>query len=148
MGEVVENVVELLAPQAHAKGLDLTSYIPANVPCRLHGDPGRLRQMLLNLVSNAIKFTDQGGITIELAKSDEDDEQVSLRFAISDTGIGIAPTAQNRLFKRFSQIDTSTTRRHGGTGLGLSICRELAVRMGAPSVSKVCSARAAHSGSR
>jgi signal transduction histidine kinase/DNA-binding response OmpR family regulator len=127
---VMDSVVELLAPQAQAKGLDLINYIPADVPGLLHGDAGRLRQILLNLVSNAIKFTDEGGITIEVSKSSEEEDEVTLRFAVSDTGIGIAPAAQNKLFQQFSRADSSVTRRHGGTGLGLSICRELAIRMG------------------
>ena len=130
LDEVMESVIELLAPQAQAKGLDLINYIPADVPTLLHGDAGRLRQILLNLLGNAIKFTDNGGITIEVSKPNEEEKQVTLRFAISDTGIGIAPEAQSKLFQRFSQADSSVTRRHGGTGLGLSICRELAVRMG------------------
>jgi CheY-like chemotaxis protein len=127
---VMDSVVELLAPQAQAKGLDLVNYIPADVPGLLHGDAGRLRQILLNLVSNGIKFTDDGGITIEVSKSSEEEDEVTLRFAVSDTGIGIAPATQNRLFQQFSRADSSVTRRHGGTGLGLSICRELAIRMG------------------
>ena len=121
----IEAVLELVVSRAHTKGIELACFIAPEVPLKLNGDPGRLRQVLLNLLSNAVKFTEVGGVSliVELARSDENGAK--LRFAVRDTGIGIAREAQSRLFHQFSQVDASTTRRFGGTGLGLAICKQL-----------------------
>ncbi len=127
---VVESVVELLATRARSKGIELASFVSPKLPERLHGDVGRLRQILLNLVGNAIKFTKEGGVTVEVnpAAGQERirDSGLTLRMEVTDTGIGIAQADQRRLFERFTQGDASMTRRYGGTGLGLAICKQLA----------------------
>ncbi len=128
--EVVDEVVEILAPQAHAEALALTACVQRDVPERLRGDPGRLRQVLLNLVGNAIKFTPRGEVVVRVACAAETPESVVLRFEVADTGIGIPPDARARLFQPFSQVDSSTTRRYGGTGLGLAIAKRLVELMG------------------
>ena len=125
----VEEVLELLAPQAHKKGLEITALIDPNVPNDLLGDSGRLRQILTNLVGNAIKFTAQGEVVVRVEK-DQADPTSKILFSIIDTGIGIAREEQKRLFTPFSQVDASTTRRYGGTGLGLAICRQIVSLMG------------------
>ncbi len=126
----LEDVTDLLALKAHEKGLEYIAVIQPEVPSLLRGDPGRLRQILVNLVGNSIKFTDEGEVTIWVALDSEDATHVTIKFSISDTGIGILPIDQNRLFKSFSQVDSSTTRKFGGTGLGLAISRQLAELMG------------------
>lgn len=123
--QVVEETIAALAPRAHAKELELNLIIPADFPAQRLGDPTRLRQVLSNLVSNAIKFTQRGEVTVEVCASGE-----NVRFKVQDTGIGISPDAQARLFQPFTQADASTTRRFGGTGLGLAICRQLIQKMG------------------
>jgi len=130
--QILEDVGELLALRAHEKNLELTCLIDADVPTRLRGDPSRLRQILLNLGSNAVKFTHQGAVTIRVARAPggAGAESETLRFTIVDTGIGITAEQQRLLFNAFTQADNSTTRRYGGTGLGLSISRELAALMG------------------
>ena len=128
--EVLEETVELLAERAQSKGLQLGSLIGPAAPRGVRGDPGRLRQVILNLTGNAIKFTERGEVFVEIASVEESAEEVLLRFEISDTGTGIAPEAQARLFQPFSQADSSTTRKYGGTGLGLVICKQLVERMG------------------
>jgi signal transduction histidine kinase/CheY-like chemotaxis protein/HPt (histidine-containing phosphotransfer) domain-containing protein len=131
---VIEGVLDLLAERAHAKGLELISVIDAGLPVVLGGDPGRLRQVLLNLGGNAIKFTESGEVVVSVARDTSgpvpDGDGVMLRFAVNDTGIGIPEEARNRLFQPFTQADMSTTRRFGGTGLGLSISKQLAELMG------------------
>lgn len=129
-GATVEDTLALLAESAHAKGLELTSYVAPEVPDVLLGDPGRLRQIVTNLVGNAIKFTEVGEVAVRLDVAADDAESVTLRCAVRDTGIGIPPEAQARVFESFSQADGSITRRHGGTGLGLTIARQLAAMMG------------------
>jgi two-component system, sensor histidine kinase and response regulator len=126
----IEDVVGLLGEQAAAKGLELTTLVHEGVPDVLRGDPGRLRQVLFNLVGNAIKFTQRGEVVVRVALADASDDAVTLRCEVSDTGIGIDPAAQARLFQPFTQADTSTSRRYGGTGLGLAICRRLVEIMG------------------
>jgi PAS domain S-box-containing protein len=127
----LEDVTSLLGERATSKGLELTSVVHERVPRMVCGDPGRLRQILVNLVSNAIKFTDHGEVVIRAQLVESRPESgVLLRFEVIDTGIGISPETQARLFKAFSQADSSTTRRYGGTGLGLAICRRLAALMG------------------
>jgi PAS domain S-box-containing protein len=126
----VEEVIMLLVEQVHSKKLRLSSVIGANVPDVVRGDAGRLRQVLTNLVSNAIKFTPHGGITIRVAKETESETQVVLRLEVADTGIGVPEEARACLFQPFSQVDASTTRKYGGTGLGLAICKQLVNLMG------------------
>ncbi|MGB0671501.1 MAG: response regulator, partial [Rhodospirillales bacterium] len=128
--EMVEGVVDLMASQAHKKKLDIVAYVPAHLPSRLIGDPARLRQILMNLCSNAVKFTEVGGIKVEVELLNRWADSVMIRFEVSDTGIGIAPEDQGKLFQLFSQVDGSVARRFGGTGLGLAICRQLVELMG------------------
>ena len=125
----VQEVVELLADRARGKGLRLVTAIDEGVLELLSGDPVRLRQVLANLVSNAVKFTEQGEVAIRVSSVAEGAESVVLRFEVRDTGIGIPPEAQARIFEPFSQADGSTTRRYGGTGLGLTIARQLVEMM-------------------
>jgi signal transduction histidine kinase/CheY-like chemotaxis protein len=125
----VEDSLDVLAERAQGKGLELACVFQPDVPRVVTGDPGRLRQVLLNLVGNAIKFTHEGGVVVRVSRT-RGDETGAVRFEVADTGIGIANDAQERLFQPFSQADTSTTRRYGGTGLGLVICRRLAEAMG------------------
>ena len=128
--EHLHEVTLLLRPVADEKGLTLSASVAGDVPTRLAGDPVRLRQMLTNLVGNAIKFTSRGSISVTAEVVDVDAESTSLRYSVQDTGIGIDPEVHNRLFESFSQADVSTTRRFGGTGLGLAITRRLATLMG------------------
>lgn len=123
-------VSDTLAFKAHQKGLEFICLVEPNVPSLLHGDPGRLRQIILNLAGNAVKFTDQGEVVIQVALKGQDDHKVRLFFTVSDTGIGIDQKKLQDLFNPFSQADSSTTRKFGGTGLGLSICRQLSEIMG------------------
>jgi signal transduction histidine kinase/DNA-binding response OmpR family regulator len=132
---VVEEVLDLLAERAHAKGLELVSVIDAGLPTFVRGDPGRLRQVLTNLTGNAIKFTERGEVVVSVTRADSASEidaerPATLRFSVADTGIGIASSARASLFQPFSQADMSTTRRFGGTGLGLSISKQLVALMG------------------
>ena len=127
---IVEEVVELLSLRAHAKGLEMTSVLPPDLPSQVCGDPGRLRQVLMNLLGNAVKFTEQGQVVVAAEVIGRDGEKVLVRFAVRDTGIGVAPSARARLFESFVQGDSSTTRRYGGTGLGLAISRQLVQLMG------------------
>jgi PAS domain S-box-containing protein len=128
--QTVEDVVQLLHVQAKAKGLVLTSSIALEIPDSAIGDPHRLRQILNNLTANAIKFTAQGSVTVHADMEARVNGTVTIRFAISDTGIGISQEQIGALFSPFVQADASTTRKYGGTGLGLSICKQLAGMMG------------------
>ena len=137
LGEVVEHVVDIVTHRAHAKGLELSYFIAPEISRDLRGDPGRIQQVLLNLATNAVKFTEDGEISIQVEPAPRGDTELcedlhddTIRFSVRDTGIGIAPDDQNRLFQAFSQIDSSTTRRYGGTGLGLRISRQLVQLMG------------------
>jgi signal transduction histidine kinase/CheY-like chemotaxis protein len=121
----VQGVTHLLAAQAQAKGIALIYEAPAGLPTWLNADSARLRQVLVNLVGNAIKFTHTGGVTVRVAY-----EAGQLKIAVSDSGEGIAADVRDRLFRRFSQVDGSVSRRHGGTGLGLAICKSLVALMG------------------
>lgn len=128
--EIVKAVVRVMQPNAAAKNLTLHTHIDPALPRLIEGDPTRLRQILFNLTSNAIKFTEKGRVDIRLeARKNENGEALAV-ISIEDTGIGIAPETQSKLFERFSQLDSSISRTHGGTGLGLAICQELTFLMG------------------
>jgi PAS domain S-box-containing protein len=127
--DVIDQVADVLALPAQQKGLELLFTAPPDLPTRLRGDPTRLRQILVNLGANAIKFTEQGSVTMGLEVVHQGEQDVMLHGWVRDTGIGMTPAQQERLFLPFSQVDVSTTRRYGGTGLGLSISAELAERM-------------------
>ncbi|HZR80630.1 MAG TPA: response regulator [Candidatus Binatia bacterium] len=127
---VVEEVAEVLAPRAHEKGFELVCDVPPDTVRLVRGDPWRLRQVLTNLVSNAVKFTERGEVVIQLRPLQENDNIVVVRFTVRDTGIGIPADRHAAVFESFTQADGSTTRRHGGTGLGLTISRQLVELMG------------------
>lgn len=126
----VEEALDLFAKSAQRKGLELGCLLHAEVPTALRGDPGRLHQILINLIGNAVKFTQQGEVMMHVTRKRESADRTLIEFAVVDTGIGIVPEVQERLFKPFSQADTLTTRMFGGTGLGLAICKQLVERMG------------------
>ncbi len=126
----VEDVTDMLAVRAHDKGLELSCLVYPDVPALVCGDPGRLRQILINLTGNAIKFTEQGEVFIRVTREQETDRDVTVRFSVTDTGIGIPEDHENFLFKSFTQADASITRKYGGTGLGLAISKQLAELMG------------------
>lgn len=126
----VENVLGQFAERAQTKGLEITGLVHAAVPTGLRGDPGRLRQILTNFVGNAIKFTEQGDVTVQAFLEKDLADAVVVRFEVTDSGIGIPPEVQARLFQPFTQADSSTSRKYGGTGLGLAISKQLAEQMG------------------
>lgn len=135
----MEETIGLLGEQAYDKGLELTCLVQAGVPTALRGDPGRLRQILVNLIGNAVKFTEQGEVVVTVSTEDEPDGKTAantsssyrtLRFEVSDTGVGITQQQQVKLFEPFTQADGSSTRKYGGTGLGLAICKQLVEMMG------------------
>jgi signal transduction histidine kinase/CheY-like chemotaxis protein/HPt (histidine-containing phosphotransfer) domain-containing protein len=130
LGCVVEDVMELLATSAQSKGVELASFVDPKIPTPLRGDPGRVRQVLLNLVGNALKFTERGEVVARATLESRSGDAVTVRFSVRDTGIGIPAKAQAKIFDSFTQADGSTTRRFGGTGLGLSISRRLVELMG------------------
>jgi len=140
LGALLENVVELVSQSARSKGLELLGYCDPRLPTQLRGDPVRIRQILLNLATNAVKFTEQGEVYIhilpgsapagQVVATPAGPEQIAVRFEVTDTGLGIEDGDLTRLFEVFAQADASTTRKFGGTGLGLAICRELAEAMG------------------
>jgi PAS domain S-box-containing protein len=127
--EVIDNTMDLLAAQAHSKNLELAAFIRPEVPLELRGDPGRLRQVVNNLVGNAVKFTAHGEVVVTVSRISETATHATLGFEVRDTGIGIDAKGQARLFKAFSQADGSTTRKYGGTGLGLAISQKLVALM-------------------
>nr|MBA2769796.1 response regulator [Sporichthyaceae bacterium] len=127
---VSEDVVELLGPQAAGKGVELLVLVGAEVPATLRGDPGRLRQVLLNLVGNAVKFTDEGEVVLQVTAEELAGTAAKVRFQVHDTGLGMTEATIRSLFQSFSQADASTTRRFGGTGLGLAIVKQLVELMG------------------
>lgn len=126
----LEDTTELLITRAAEKGLELICLVDPAVPHELAGDPGRLRQIILNLAGNAIKFTQQGEVSIQVTLESAEEDQVKLRFEVRDTGIGIPPDRLDAVFAPFTQVDDSTTRKFGGTGLGLAICKQLTTLMG------------------
>ncbi|MCK4236764.1 MAG: response regulator, partial [Candidatus Krumholzibacteria bacterium] len=126
----VEDVGDLLALKAYEKGLEFACLVYHDVPSLLQGDPGRLRQVLINLANNAVKFTNEGEIVIRAALEKESETHATVRFSVSDTGVGIKKDRMNRLFQSFSQVDSSVTRKYGGTGLGLAISKRLVEVMG------------------
>ncbi|HQX50616.1 MAG TPA: response regulator [Planctomycetaceae bacterium] len=121
----LDDTVNALAMRAHSKGLELACHVLSDVPDGLIGDPGRLRQIIVNLIGNAIKFTSEGEVVMRVERESHENGDVCLHFKISDTGIGIPADKMDRLFKAFSQVDMSTTRKYGGTGLGLAISSQL-----------------------
>ncbi|QBE67083.1 response regulator [Pseudoduganella lutea] len=128
--ELLDDIDYVFSPQAQAKGLALEFAIAHDIPVAVIGDPNRLRQVIVNLLGNAIKFTDAGRITVRIAVTGEDAQSVGLRVEVHDTGVGVSCDARTRIFDSFSQADGSTTRKHGGTGLGLAISKQLVELMG------------------
>ncbi len=128
--KTVEDVAELLAERANDKGVELTDLVQADVPFSVRGDPGRIRQVLMNLLGNAIKFTKEGEVNLRVAYMEEREEECLIKIDVTDSGIGITPDQQSRLFDSFTQADCSTTRNFGVTGLGLAIAKQLVTLMG------------------
>lgn len=129
LSDLAEKAIEILAMRAQEKGLELACHLAPDVPCSLVGDPIRLQQILINLISNAIKFTEKGSVTIEIANETDHPAPGHLRFSVTDTGIGIPSDKLSTIFESFSQADSSVSRKYGGTGLGLSISKQLAELM-------------------
>ena len=130
LDDVISSVTTLTAQKAHDKGLEFLAHVDPAIPEHLLGDPLRLGQILTNFVNNAVKFTEQGEIRLNIDLLERTGEKVQLKFSVRDTGIGMTPEQSAKLFQPFTQADTSTTRKHGGTGLGLTICRRLVDLMG------------------
>jgi len=128
--DIVERIVEFMNPMSKGKNVAIMSYIAPDVPFTLRGDPTRLRQIMMNLVSNAVKFTHDGDVTVNVTIEAVREQQIKLRFTVSDTGIGLSEVARKRLFQPFTQADMGTTRKYGGTGLGLVISKRLTELMG------------------
>jgi signal transduction histidine kinase/DNA-binding NarL/FixJ family response regulator/HPt (histidine-containing phosphotransfer) domain-containing protein len=126
---LIDEVKELFAARAELRGVHINSVVEADVPTQVEADTERVRQVLSNLVGNAVKFTERGEITVRASVEEHKDQMLQLRFEVRDTGVGIEPALQGKLFEAFSQLDGSLTRRHGGTGLGLAICKQLVVLM-------------------
>ncbi len=128
--QCVEDALDLVAPNAAEKNLELASLVEKGVPLAIYGDITRVRQILVNLLNNAVKFTEEGEVVLRLDAEKIDEKNTKLTFSVRDTGIGISPELQDRLFQSFSQVDASTTRKYGGTGLGLAISKQLVEMMG------------------
>ena len=126
----MEETVDMFASRALEKNLELTCQVDPDVPTWVRGDPGRIRQIVLNLAGNSLKFTEKGEVAIRVQKLSSEGAEVLLKVSVRDTGIGVPPDRQDKLFAAFTQVDGSTTRKYGGTGLGLAICRQLAGLMG------------------
>jgi PAS domain S-box-containing protein len=126
----INEVVEMVAVRTRARGINMVVSIEAGMPCDLLGDAGRIRQIVTNLVDNALKFTQRGRVTIRVITLDQTDNDVTFQLTVEDTGIGISPDNQGHIFDKFTQADASTTREYGGTGLGLAICKQLVELMG------------------
>jgi len=129
LNDLVEKAIEILAMRANEKGIELACHLSPDVPCALVGDPNRLHQILINLISNAIKFTDNGSIVVEVTNDGGKDAPGAIRFSVTDTGIGIPEDMFEAIFESFTQAHPSTSRKYGGTGLGLTISRQLAKLM-------------------
>ena len=127
---LVEGIAQTIASRAEAKGLEMLTFIDPDVPFGVRGDPGRLRQVIVNLIENAIKFTDKGEILLSASLKERQDSRMVIQFNVADTGIGIPKDRQKVIFERFIQVDGSTTRKYGGTGLGLAICKQLVELLG------------------
>jgi two-component system, sensor histidine kinase len=126
---LVDEVTELFAARAELRGVRIEAIVEADVPSQVEADTERVRQVLSNLVGNAVKFTDSGAITVRAAVEEYKGQLLQLRFEVKDSGVGIEPALQGKLFEAFSQVDGSLTRKHGGTGLGLAICKQLVALM-------------------
>jgi PAS domain S-box-containing protein len=130
LATILEDVTDMLGAKVRAKGIELATIMAPNLPTHVIGDAGRLRQVLLNIMSNAVKFTDHGEVVVRVTEEPAAPGASTLRFTVTDTGIGIAPEVQSTLFAPFTQADASTSRKYGGTGLGLAICKQLVALMG------------------
>ena len=130
LAAMLRDTVELMSGTAQSKGLELIASVPADAPGGVVGDEGRIRQIVTNLLNNAIKFTDRGSVTLKVSWSPAENDHIDWKIVVTDTGVGIAPDQVERLFERFTQADGSVSRKYGGTGLGLAICRQLATLMG------------------
>jgi signal transduction histidine kinase len=130
LGDTLEETIRSLAPRAHEKGLELAYHVAPDVTMGLSGDSVRLRQILINLINNAVKFTEAGEVVLWVKSEKTEDERVTVHFTVTDTGVGIPFDKQSKIFESFTQADTSTTRRFGGTGLGLAIVSQLVAMMG------------------
>jgi CheY-like chemotaxis protein len=128
--ELIDKAIEILAMRANEKGLELACHVSPDVPCHLVGDPNRLHQILVNLIGNAIKFTDHGSVIVRILNDPDINQAGAIRFSVTDTGIGIPKDKLEAIFESFTQAHASTSRKYGGTGLGLSISRHLAKLMG------------------
>jgi PAS domain S-box-containing protein len=129
LGDLIEKAVEILAMRANEKGLELACHLSPDVPCALIGDPNRLQQILINLISNAVKFTEKGSVTLRIQNDPDHAAPGAVLFSVTDTGIGIPPEKLAAIFESFTQAHASVTRKYGGTGLGLTISKQLAERM-------------------
>ncbi|MDH5726901.1 MAG: ATP-binding protein, partial [Nitrospira sp.] len=129
LSEVVDKAIDILAMRANEKSLELTSHVNSDVPCRLIGDPTRLTQILINLIGNALKFTETGAVEVSVTLDPNQHGASAIRFSVSDTGIGISSDKLGLIFDSFTQAHVSTTRQYGGTGLGLAITKQLVERM-------------------
>src|SRR5262249_24402149 len=128
--DVLGDTMKALALRAQQKGLELAYHVPSKIPDRLNGDPGRFRQVIVNLVGNAIKFTNSGEVAVAVGLESRVEDDIVLQFSVRDTGIGIPRERQQVIFEAFAQADNSTTRHYGGTGLGLTISNRLVHLMG------------------